>query len=68
MIFQLFVTVFLIGFAILLAILGVMRGFYRASIFQPPDIPGDAFATVALDDCHKQSNRRHHEISELRRC
>jgi hypothetical protein len=68
MIFQILVTVFLIGFAILLGILGVMRGFYRASIFQPPDIPRDASATVALDDCHKQSNRRHHEIGELRRC
>jgi hypothetical protein len=68
MIFHIFVTVFLFGFAILLGMLGVMRGFYRASIFQPPDIPGDVSAKVALDDCRKQSNRRHHEIGDLRRC
>ena len=55
MIFQIFVTVFLIGFAILLGILGVMRGFYRASIFQPPDIPRDASATVAFRAVRKLS-------------
>ena len=66
MIFHIFVTVFLFGFAILLGILGVVRGLYRASIFQPPDIAGDASETIVLNDCREQSNRRH-EIGDLRR-
>jgi hypothetical protein len=68
MIFHIFVTVFFFGFAILLGILGVMRGLYRASIFQPPDMPGDSTAKVSLDDCRKQAHRGHNEIGDLRHC
>jgi hypothetical protein len=68
MFFQIFVTVFFFGFAVLLGILGVMRGLYRASMFPPPDLPGDASEEVALDDCRKQSNRGRHEIGDLRHC
>ena len=50
------------------AILGAMRGLYRASIFQPPDIPGVASETVALDDGRQRSNPRQNEIGDLRHC
>ena len=68
MIFHISVMVYLFGFAMLLGILGVMRGLYRAGIFHSPDIPCDAYAKVALDDCRRQSNRRHNAIGDLRRC
>jgi hypothetical protein len=68
MIFHIFVTVFFFGFAILLGILGVMRGLYRASIFQPPDMPCEPTAKVSLDDCRKQANLGHDEIGDLRHC
>ena len=61
MIFHIFVTVYLFGFAMLLGILGVMRGLYRAGIAHSPDISGDTSAKVA-PDCRKKSNRRHNEI------
>jgi hypothetical protein len=48
MIFRLFITVLFFGFAILPGILGVMRGLYRSSIFQPPDVPDDSAAKGLL--------------------
>jgi len=64
MLFHIFVAVFFFGFALLLGILGVMRGFYRTRIFQPPDIPDDSIARVATDDYRKQSNPGHDEIGD----
>jgi hypothetical protein len=61
MIFHIFVTLFFFGFAILLGMLGVMRGLYRASMFQPPDMPGDSAANVSLDDGHDQPRQYLHE-------
>jgi hypothetical protein len=45
MIFHMFVAVFSFGVAILLGILGVIRGRYRSSFFQPPDVPADSAAS-----------------------
>jgi hypothetical protein len=67
MMFHIFVTVFFIGFAILLGILGVMRGLHRSSIFQPPDMPGESAADVLLDDGRDQACERGSEVGE-RRC
>jgi hypothetical protein len=49
MILRIFVTIFFFGFAILLGILGVVRGLYWSSVFQSPDIPGDSDAEASLD-------------------
>jgi len=49
MIFRILAGVFFFGVAILLAVLGVMRGLYRAAIFSPPEVPADSAATDLLD-------------------
>jgi hypothetical protein len=65
MIFRIFVTVLFCGFAILLGILGVTRGLYRSSMFQPPDIPGDSAAKVSLelDDGHEHTRQDSSEVA-----
>jgi hypothetical protein len=54
MIFHTLVTVFFIGFALLLGILSVMRGLYSFGICQPPLIPSDSTARVSLDKYREQ--------------
>lgn len=48
MIFHLLVTVFLLGVALLLGILSVMRGLYAFGICQRPLIPNDPATKVSL--------------------
>ena len=67
MIFHIFATVFFFGFSILLGILGVMRGLYRSSIFQPPDMPDKSAANVLLDDGEDQARQGCSEAVEGRR-
>jgi hypothetical protein len=55
MTFHIFVTIIVFGFAILLGILDVMRGLYRSSMFEAPEMPGDSAAAVSLDDCNDQA-------------
>jgi hypothetical protein len=50
------VAVSFLGIAILLGVLGVVRGLFRSSIFQAPDIPCGA-AKVSSDKGHKRANR-----------
>ena len=52
MIFHILVTVFFLGFALLLGVLSVMRGLYAFSICQPPLISSDSAATI--DVGHEQ--------------
>ena len=49
MVFDLLVTAFLFDLVILLGVLGVLRGLYRPSIFQPPDMPGDSAEDLPSD-------------------
>ena len=50
MIFHIFITVFVLGFALLVGILSVMRGLYVCSVCQPPHIPSDAAPNPSLDE------------------
>jgi len=50
MILRIFVTVFFFGFAILLGILGVVRGLYWSSMFHSPDIPSDSEKHIRASD------------------
>jgi hypothetical protein len=54
MIFHLLVTVFFVGFALLLGILSVMRALYSFSTYQSPLIDGDSGEKVSLDDGHER--------------
>ena len=54
MIFNILVTVFLFGLALLISILSVMRGLYALGTYQPPLIPSDSAAEVSLDEDHEQ--------------
>lgn len=49
MIFDLLVTAFVFGLVILSGVLGVLRGLFRSSIFQPPEMPGDSAENFPLD-------------------
>jgi hypothetical protein len=68
MIFRLFLTVVFFGFAILLGILGVMRGLYRSSIIQPPEVPDDFPGRGSFEDSRKPLRPDHDEIGEPRHC
>jgi hypothetical protein len=54
MIFHIFITVFALGFALLVGILSVMRGLYACSVCQPPHIPSDAAPISSLDEDHER--------------
>jgi hypothetical protein len=54
MIFHIFITVFVLGFALLVGVLSVMRGLYACSVCQPPHIPSDAAPNPSFDEDHER--------------
>lgn len=54
MIFHIFITVFVLGFALLVGILSVMRGLYACSVCHPPHIPSDAAPNPSFDEDHER--------------
>ena len=70
MIFRIFATVFFFGFAILLGVLGVMRGLYRASVFPPPDLPCEHALKLPVEDYREPSRQKRDSTnpSQVREC
>jgi hypothetical protein len=54
MIFRIFITVFVVGFVLLVALLSVMRELYARSVCQPPHLLSDAAPNPSLDEEHKR--------------
>lgn len=54
MIFHIFITVFVLGFALVVGILSVMRGLYACSVCQPPHVPSDAAPNPFFDKDHER--------------
>jgi hypothetical protein len=55
MIFHIFITVFVVGFVLLVALLSVMRELYARSVCQPPHLLSDAAPNRSLDDEHERA-------------
>jgi hypothetical protein len=70
MIFRIFATVFFFGFAILLGVLGVMRGLHRASIFPPPDLACEDALKLTVEDYREPSRQRRDSTDpgQVRQC
>jgi hypothetical protein len=54
MIFHIFITVFVLGFALLVGVLSVMRGLYACSVCQPPHVPSDVAPNPSFDEDHER--------------
>jgi len=54
MILHIFITVFVLSFALLVGILSGMRGLYACSVCRPPHIPGDAAPNPSFDEDHER--------------
>jgi hypothetical protein len=53
MIFRILITVFVVGFVLLVALLNVMRELYARSICQRPHVFSDAGPNPSLDEEHE---------------
>ena len=52
--FLIFIEIFVLGFALLVALLSVMRDLYARSVFQPPHLLSDAAPNLSLDEEHER--------------
>ena len=52
--FLIFIEIFVLGFALLVALLSVMRDLYARSVFQPPHLLSDAAPNPSLNKEHER--------------
>jgi hypothetical protein len=53
-IFHIFITVFVVGFVLLVVLLSVMRELYARSVYQPPHLLGDPAPNPSSDEEHER--------------
>jgi hypothetical protein len=67
MIFRIFITVFVVGFVLLVALLSVMRELYARSVCQPPHLLSDAPPNPSLDEEHERLEIGNRSVSSCQR-